>query len=74
MKVIEFLLDLILIVELEDNKDCMINDKPTVVFFHGNSGNIGNRLEFVNTYIMHCDVNVMIGKYFINQITNSNEL
>ena len=41
----------------------MVNNKPTVIFFHGNSGNIGNRLEFIRNYVIHANVNVLIVGY-----------
>lgn len=45
----------------EEEESLLINDKATVIFFHGNSGNIGNRIDFVKNYIDLADVNVLIG-------------
>ena len=45
----------------EEEENQLINDKATVIFFHGNSGNIGNRIDFVKNYIDLADVNVLIG-------------
>lgn len=42
----------------------LINQKVTVIFFHGNSGNIGNRIDFAKNYVDRANVNVMIGKNF----------
>lgn len=52
------------IVELKDKANDFINDKPTVIFFHGNSGNIGNRLGFISSYVQKLNVNILIGKLY----------
>lgn len=45
-----------------ENDDSLVNKKPTIIMFHGNAGNIGNRLDLIRNYIFSADVNVMIGK------------
>ena len=52
------------LVELKNKDNQFINNKPTVIFFHGNSGNIGNRLGFVESYVKKVDVNVVIGNLY----------
>ena len=41
----------------------MVNDLPTVVFFHENAGNIGIRLGYLEAYIMRVECNVLIVGY-----------
>lgn len=36
---------------------------PTIVFFHGNAGNIGQRLSNAHYFYHHCECNVMLVEY-----------
>lgn len=52
------------LVELKEQTNSWVNDLPTVIFFHGNSGNIGNRLAFMSSYVEMVNVNVLVGKIY----------
>jgi len=39
------------------------NTSPTVVFFHGNAGNIGHRLPNVQSMCLHNNINVLLVEY-----------
>ena len=53
---------MIKLINFIENEVDLVNNKPTIIFFHGNSGNIGNRLDFIKSYIAFAGVNVLIGK------------
>lgn len=37
--------------------------RPTVVFFHENAGNIGTRLAFFEQYVLRCECNLLVVAY-----------
>ena len=39
------------------------NTAPTIVFFHGNAGNIGQRLSIANYLFNYCESNVFLVEY-----------
>ncbi|EGR28358.1 hypothetical protein IMG5_177050 [Ichthyophthirius multifiliis] len=48
------------------------NEKPTVVFFHENAGNIGHRLYYLKNYFENVKVNILIIAY--RGYSNSDEV
>lgn len=41
----------------------LFNTAPTVIFFHGNAGNIGQRIVHARYFYNYCELNVLLVEY-----------